>query len=365
MRVPSKNKLKSIVVLLFAVAPCLSFVQRVLTSGRRKAIESSRIVVLNEIESLSGTETDSTSSATKESQEEFTPDDGPRKSFWKPKWKESWVERENINDLTVGQKLYGHVVEELLDGKTGPKLFFECGVGRIDKKGNWHIVNGMLRIGRGKASVTRKRAARYRKKDRVPLYVSRVQKECCRLEVCLSPEDAKRYIQQPPKVSVTSLRPTQEVEGTILKVYPYGAIVDVGANRRGLLHITKVASLYGKYINKEQGLKEAGIEKGAKVRLSVESVQNRRLVLDFTPDVKEEADREFKRASSKSQQDSSSEEIPGEDLQEWAEYANQQESLALEESEDEDDNDDEDEDYDDDEYDEDGDIEEALGLDTY
>ena len=85
--------------------------------------------------------------------------------FWRPKPRGSrWKERINIKDLKVGQKLAGSVVNELLEGKTGPKVYFECGVGRTDKKGEWNIVHGMLRLDRSKTSVARKRAARLKKK---------------------------------------------------------------------------------------------------------------------------------------------------------------------------------------------------------
>jgi predicted RNA-binding protein with RPS1 domain len=299
--------------------------------------------------------------------------EGPKKSFWMPKGKKSWwVEKKNLNDLNVGDELYGHVVEELINGKTGPKLYFDCGVGRTDKKGNWHIVNGMMRLDRSKASVARKRAARFRSKDRVPLYVSRIQKECGRLEVCATPEEAEKYSQDKPKIPVTSLQSGQEVKGTIYKLLPYGAIVDVEANRRGLLHITKVASLYGRYIDKEKGLVQAGIERGARVRLMVESVNDKRLFLDFTPDVKEEAERELKQSSTPASNNKDDESLSSSSsvvLQDWAEYANQQTSSEIETQKNSanDDNDeyDVDEELDDDEYDEDSDIEEALGLDTY
>jgi predicted RNA-binding protein with RPS1 domain len=302
--------------------------------------------------------------------------EGPKKSFWKPKGAKTWwVERKNLDDLEVGEELYGHVVDELLTGKTGPKLYFDCGVGRTDKKGSWHIVNGMMRLDRSKVSVARKRAARYRSKDRVPLYVSRIQKECARFEVCASPEEADTYSQQKPKIPVASLEPGQEVEGTICKLYPYGAIVDVGANRRGLLHIKKVAALYQHYIDKEKGLFEAGVERGARVRLMVESVTDKRLFLDFTPDVREAAQEVFNKSKKSSpltwQETSNDDDDDGflrEDLQDWQEYANQQTSLeTTAQNIDVDDHDisyDEDAE-DDDEYDEDSDIEEALGLDTY
>ena len=281
-------------------------------------------------------------------------EDGPKKSFWMPKGKKSWwVERKNLNDLKVGDELYGHVVQEFISGRTGPKLYFDCGVGRTDKKGNWHIVTGMMRMEKSKASVAKKRAARFRSKDRVPLYVSRIQKECARLEVCLSPEEAEKYLQKKPKIPVTSLQSGQEVKGTIYKICPYGAIVDVEANRRGLLHIKKVASLYGRYIDKEKGLVEAGIERGARVRLMVESVDDKRLFLDFTPDVKEEAESELKQ-SEKSSANSDDESLNNVDLEDWAEYANQQTAVLeietqtdIENDDDDEDNDDEEEDLDD------------------
>jgi predicted RNA-binding protein with RPS1 domain len=188
----------------------------------------------------------------------------------------------------VGQRLSGHVVEEFLEARTGPKLFFECGVGQTNSKGEWRMVNGMLRLDRSKLSVAKKRTARIRKKDQVDLYVSRIQAECGRLEVCADPDNVKRYKSQ-GKVSVSSLKPGQEVVGEVVKLLPYGVMVDVGANRLGLLHIQKVADLYGRYINKEKGLDKFGLERGARIKLVVLSNEKKRLSLDFTEDVKEEA----------------------------------------------------------------------------
>lgn len=317
--------------------------------------------------------------------------DKSQKSFWKPKGKKTkWQERIHIDDLKVGQELHGHVVTDHLEGKTGPKLFFDCGVGRTsDNKKNdtttttiqWFMVNGMLRLPRSnKVSVSRKRATKYRSRDSVSLYVARIQKECGRLEVVLTPEEVELYQKAPPKVSVASLQPNQVVEGTIVKVHPYGATVDVGANRKGLLHIRKVAALYDRYIDKERGLVEAGIEEGARVRLMVESIEKRRLFLDFTPDVKEEAAKEKKQEEQ--EVESPSPALDKEELDDWSAFAasqqtnveSQQRATAVDQEVqdydvDEDDEKDDDEegeeegDYDG--YDEESDIEEALGLDTY
>ncbi|OEU18885.1 hypothetical protein FRACYDRAFT_237168 [Fragilariopsis cylindrus CCMP1102] len=231
----------------------------------------------------------------------------PKKCFWKPsrsntKW---WQERKLLEELKVGQELSGcYLVEDLLTGTTGPKLYFECGVGKINpKSGNWSICNGMLRLSREKISVSRKRTARFRKKNNITLYVSRIQKECGRFEVCATLEDVKKYTSIKPKISVTSLKNGQVVTGEVVKLYPYGAIIDIGANRRGLLHITKVAKLMNKCINKEKGLINSGLEKGAKVRLMVESIEKRRLSLDFTDDVKEDARKELEMVAAQKKMD--------------------------------------------------------------
>ncbi|VEU36450.1 unnamed protein product [Pseudo-nitzschia multistriata] len=298
--------------------------------------------------------------------------------FWKPKGPRSWwVERVKLENLEIGQELSGHVVQYNLEAKTGPKLYFECGIGRTDKNGDWSIVNGMLRLDKGKPSVARKRAARFRQKDQVQLFVSRVQKGCGRLEVCAKIEQVQKYDEE-PKISVTTLKKSQEVVGKVVKLYPYGAIIDIGANVRGLLHITKVARLLDQYVSKEEGLKKAGFEKGAKVRLIVESVEKRRLSLDFTDDVKEDARKE----KEQKQQliDESNDSQKRDELDAWKEYGNQkyQDDNNLNDGTDDaindgneynkgynDEYDEEYEDDYDDRYDEEMDIESSLGLDMY
>ena len=149
-------------------------------------------------------------------------------------------------------------------------------------------------------------------------------------------------------------------------------IIDIGANRNGLLHIKKVANLLNQYIDKKKGLEDAGLEKGAKVELMVESVVKRRISLDFTDEVKQEARKELtlKLNEPKIVNDANSE------LTSWE--ANFKENHDHGEGDDDttnngggidkvDDDDDDDYEVDDDdyEYDEDSEIEAALGLDTY
>eukprot|EP00560_Eucampia_antarctica_P001056 CAMPEP_0197841752 /NCGR_PEP_ID=MMETSP1437-20131217/46356_1 /TAXON_ID=49252 ORGANISM="Eucampia antarctica, Strain CCMP1452" /NCGR_SAMPLE_ID=MMETSP1437 /ASSEMBLY_ACC=CAM_ASM_001096 /LENGTH=170 /DNA_ID=CAMNT_0043451549 /DNA_START=1003 /DNA_END=1515 /DNA_ORIENTATION=- len=90
-------------------------------------------------------------------------------------------------------------------------------------------------------------------------------------------------------ISASSLHEGYELEGTVVRVHSYGVFVDVGANRLGLLPIQHVAQLYGRYIRKERGLIEAGLETHARIRVAVSSNQRKRLTLDFTNDVKQQA----------------------------------------------------------------------------
>ena len=310
-------------------------------------------------------------------------EDGRIPCFYKPNPNSrGWKERIHIEDLKLGQEISGYVVQDLLKGKTGPKIFFECGVGSTDRQGEWRIVNGMLRLDRSRISVARKRATRLRKRDQVDLYVSRIQLDCDRFEVCTDPDVVDRLRKQPDKVPISSLPIGIEVKGEVVAVRSYGVLVDIGANRNGLLHIQKVANLYGRYIEKEKGLVDAGLERGARLRLKIESNEKKRLYLDFTDDVKQEAEEELSRLGTKVGSESQpgverpkgdTEQMSEEILSEWAEFAAQSETSStnrkeekdnrIYDSSDDDDDDDDDDDYDD--YDEDRDIEDSLGLGSY
>lgn len=171
--------------------------------------------------------------------------------------KGGWKQRVQLQDLEAGEKLIGQKISnaDLLRGKTGPKIFYDCGIGRIDSKGNWQMVSGMLRVAKSfdKASVVRKKVARLSGKP-VELYVHRISLDNGRLEVKLSLDELNKELEkQKPRVSASTLTEGQELIGKIIQLKPYGAIVDVGANRNGLLHIQRVADLFDKYINKERG----------------------------------------------------------------------------------------------------------------
>ena len=276
----------------------------------------------------------------------------------------------------------GTVVQELLDGTTGPKVYLDVGVCRLDRNGKWQIANGMMRLGgKGhKSSVTRKRATRLRRRAVVPVVVSRIYPSCARFEVVT--DDTAILPNVPLLIPASTLKPGQELVGTVTRVLPFGVFVDVGANRNGLLHIQKVADLYQHYIDKEEGLEQAGLERGARIRVAVVENDRKRLFLDFTDDVKQQAAEEAKAdtaATVVKESDAvvettttlSEKRIPVEEQEQsgesasaayastseeeaaaWAAYAGTDEEEYIYEEDDGD-------------YDEDKDIEDALGLGSY
>jgi predicted RNA-binding protein with RPS1 domain len=310
----------------------------------------------------------------------------PPPCFYKSASTGSWKERINLSDLRLGDELVDCVVvQELFDGKSGPKVFCDCGVGRFapgrggaggdeNEQGGWKIVNAMLRLDR-KESAARKRAARLKKRRHFTAYVSRIRLDNQRLEVSLSP-DLVAMREDRKKAPASKLVVGQEVVGSVVRIEPFGVFVDVGANRLGLLHIQKVADLYGHYIDKEKGLVAAGLERGARVRLQVSSNDRQRLSLDFTDDVKDDAARSDEEATQHVPARNNTPQVPARSI-EVAPINSSEKKVSLEAQtsasriafdaekvdDDEVEEDDEDDEYDD--YDEDRDIEDALGLGTY
>jgi ribosomal protein S1 len=236
----------------------------------------------------------------------------------------------------------------------------------MDARGNWQMVSGMLRVAKSytKAAVVRKKVQRLSGKP-VELFVHRIFPENGRMEVKLSREEVEEEVEKmKPKISASSLKAGQELVGKVIELKPFGCIVDVGANRNGMLHIQRVANLYGRYIDKEKGLEEVGLELGATIKVAVQSSEKKKLILDFTQETKDLAAKELE-AKRKNEEDVNppdleksnvedhSENISDQEAAAWAAYANNNEEK------------DEGGTNDDDYYDEDSEIEDMLGIGSY
>eukprot|EP00578_Thalassiosira_sp_NH16_P014934 CAMPEP_0181106618 /NCGR_PEP_ID=MMETSP1071-20121207/16627_1 /TAXON_ID=35127 /ORGANISM="Thalassiosira sp., Strain NH16" /LENGTH=405 /DNA_ID=CAMNT_0023190035 /DNA_START=27 /DNA_END=1244 /DNA_ORIENTATION=+ len=206
-----------------------------------------------------------------------------------------WRPRKDLRRLSIGERLFATrlAASDLLDGKTGPKVFLDCGAGIINTKGKWSIANGMVRIGRRgmKKSVVRKKLQKIPPNTLIEVYVSKIRVEEGTLEVCLRREDALKSIGSihNDRIPASSLEEGTELTGTVRQVTPYGVFVDVNANRNGLVHISKVAQRQDKYVNKEEGLKKLGLNTGSSVNVVVLSNRRKRLELDLAPEREEDA----------------------------------------------------------------------------
>ena len=195
-----------------------------------------------------------------------------------------------FDKLKVGQRLRGKVMEKSFhQGATGPKIFFNCGVGRIGSANRWRSVNGMLRLGGGgKSAYARSRVKDLANKGIMDLYVHKIRTDSGQLEVVLSLDNLEKQLTfEEERMPASSLMVGDEMEGRIVKLRPYGALVDVGANRMGMLHCRKVGKLLGKGIYSVGDMEGAGMGRGATVSVAVESNTSKRLFFDFTPGFKQ------------------------------------------------------------------------------
>ena len=253
--------------------------------------------------------------------------------FYRDPVNSRWKQRIDIQNLTIGQELQGAIVQEkLTNTTTGPKIWLDVGVCRWSSKGTpyrknttnsttsvssptqteeavsitggWKICTALLRLGMNsyvKESVLRKKMTRLKNKATITVYVSRLFLHEGRFDVVLTPDDVPTTLTTSatpllPLQSVAALHVGDEITGTVTKVVDYGAMVRLdGYNRGGLLHIKQVAELYNTYIDKKQGLIDAGLSPKSRVRLQVIEKDKKRIFLDFTNDVKEIAREEQRR----------------------------------------------------------------------
>lgn len=223
------------------------------------------------------------------------------------------------------------------------------------------MVSGMMRLGSDKStkmklSIAKKKCLKYLGKP-VELFVTKIRLDHGTLEV--SSNSPSYRDNDSTLISASTLKQGEEMIGTILEVRPYGCIVNVGANRKGLLHIKMIARLYGKYIAQVQGIIDAGLEKGAKIRVSVHSNIKKRLLLDFPVDVKESAGISLANPVDIDSSDIST--FLNEDITEWVSFATRITEYNVEGNE----LDESDGNITDEEEDEDRIIEDSFGLGSY
>jgi ribosomal protein S1 len=79
---------------------------------------------------------------------------------------------------------------------------------------------------------------------------------------------------EPPDVDWRELQPGQVYEGEVVRLERYGAFIDIGAERPGLLHVRQM----GQYVRNPQEV----VSLGDRVEVRVTSVDLRKHQIDFT-----------------------------------------------------------------------------------
>jgi len=117
-----------------------------------------------------------------------------------------------------------------------PKMKFEGEVTNVELYGAFVDIgaerDGLVHI----SQISRERVNRVadvlNKGDKITVWVQHVEPEQGRISLTMV---------EPPEHTLDELRPEQIVTGKITRIVPYGAFVDVGVGRDGLVHISEMA----------------------------------------------------------------------------------------------------------------------------
>jgi ribosomal protein S1 len=127
----------------------------------------------------------------------------------------------SIHDLRPKMKLTGHVTKVDLYG-----AFVDIGIGRDAlvhiskmKRGAVNRVEEILSVG-----------------DEVTVYIDRIDPDAGRVSLTMI---------KPLDVTWNDLKPGQVYTGTITRLEPYGAFVDIGAERAGMVHVSEMGDDLG------------------------------------------------------------------------------------------------------------------------
>jgi ribosomal protein S1 len=127
------------------------------------------------------------------------------------------VERVAIADLEPKMRFDGHVTRIELYG-----AFVDFGAER----------DGLVHISQISQERVNRVADVLSEGDEVSVWVQEVDKERGRVRLTMV---------EPPELTIEELEPNQVVKGTVTKLVPYGAFVDIGVDRDGLIHVSEMS----------------------------------------------------------------------------------------------------------------------------
>jgi len=150
-----------------------------------------------------------------------------------------------IDDLTPKMKLRGTVRRVALFG-----AFVDVGVGQ----------DGLVHISEISSERINRVTDVLSPGDEVTVWVKAVDVERGRISLTMI---------EPPERTMQDLRPGMMLTGTVTKLMPYGAFVDIGVGRDGLVHISEMSTGYVKHPSEVVG-------EGEKVMVRVVNVNRRK-----------------------------------------------------------------------------------------
>jgi ribosomal protein S1 len=177
------------------------------------------------------------------------------------------TERVSLGDLEPKMKFEGQVKAVELYG-----AFVDFGAER----------DGLVHISQISEDTVSRVADVLQEGDEVTVWVRRVDPEQGRISLTMI---------EPPERTIKELEPDQVLTGTVTKLVPYGAFVDIGVEREGLIHISEMSD---GFVGKPSDVMEVGDE--IEVRVVKVNQKRRRIELSLlniggeeeVPDVEEE-----------------------------------------------------------------------------
>jgi transcriptional accessory protein Tex/SPT6 len=156
----------------------------------------------------------------------------------------------SIGDLEPKMRLQGTVTGTQLYG-----AFVDIGLDR----------DGLVHISKIDKRKIRKVSDEVNVGDEVAVWVDDVDPDMGRISLTMV---------EPPDVEWREIQPGQVYEGEVVRLERYGAFIDIGAERPGLLHVRQM----GQYVRNPQEV----VSLGDRVEVRVTSVDLRKHQIDFT-----------------------------------------------------------------------------------
>jgi ribosomal protein S1 len=152
-----------------------------------------------------------------------------------------------------------------------PKMKFEGEVKAVELYGAFVDFgaekDGLVHISQISETMVNRVADVLQEGDKVTVWVRRVDPEQGRVALTMI---------EPPEMEIRDLEPDQVLTGTVTKLVPYGAFVDIGVEREGLVHISEMSD---GFVGKPSDVMEVGAE--IEVRVVKVNQKRRRIELSL------------------------------------------------------------------------------------